>query len=97
MSRRKKQRIGLCHVCGQNKILTKDHIPPDNLFLKPKPSNMITVFTCEVCNGGTKLDDEYFRIYITAGAVPKTPLGNLWDQKVVGSTLARSAALKKIG
>jgi hypothetical protein len=55
---------------------------------------MITVPTCEPCNNGAKLDDEYFRACIATGGTPGTKQGELWKEKFVDSTLARSPALK---
>ena len=44
-----------------------DHVPPKNLFLKPRPS-LITVPACRECNSEASLDDEYFRSVIVARA-----------------------------
>ena len=40
-----------------------------------------------------KLDDEYFRFWVTAGAHPNTKLSEVWKDKVVGSSFKRSPAL----
>lgn len=53
-----------CVYCGVVGELTSDHIPPKNLFSKPRPSNLITVPCCEPCNKGIELDDEYFRLVV---------------------------------
>lgn len=45
--------------------MTDDHIPPKNLFRKPYPNNLITVPSCKPCNGGSSMDDEYFRLWAT--------------------------------
>jgi hypothetical protein len=39
-----------------------DHIPPKNLFPKPRPSDLITVPACSTCHKPTSKDDEYFRL-----------------------------------
>src|SRR5687768_10631148 len=66
MSRRnRKQRVGQCVYCGQMRPLTVDHIPPRNLFAKPRPQ-LITVPACEECNGSASMDDEYFRLMLTS-------------------------------
>ena len=54
------QQVKECVYCGSTENLTKDHIPPKNLFAKPRPSNLITVPSCASCNGGFQLDDDYF-------------------------------------
>jgi hypothetical protein len=58
---------GSCAYCGSHEQLTKDHVPPANLFGRPRPSNLITVPCCLPCNRHLAKDDEYFRIVITAG------------------------------
>jgi hypothetical protein len=56
--------VGVCTYCGKTAPLTPDHVPPKNLFLSPRPSNLITVPSCEICNGGASKDDEYFKTMI---------------------------------
>ncbi len=50
-----------CVFCGTTEGLTSDHVPPDNLFPTPRPSNLITVPSCHECNHGSSKDDTYFR------------------------------------
>lgn len=50
-----------CIYCGAAEATTRDHIPPKSLYGKPRPSGLITVPSCEDCNRGFSLDDEYFR------------------------------------
>jgi hypothetical protein len=90
---RSRERIGTCPICSQGKLLSKDHVPPKGVFLPPRPTNTITVWTCQCCNQGTKLDDEYFRLYIASSADPGTEHYRLWKEKVVASTLRRSPKL----
>ncbi len=92
--KRKEIRVGICPVCVEERPLTDDHIPPRGIFLKPRPPNTITVLTCSDCNGRSKLDDEYFRVYIAAAAEPGSHLYRLWKEKVVESTFRRSPALR---
>jgi hypothetical protein len=55
----------ICAYCGSSDNLTKDHVPPKNLFPKPKPNNLITVHACPNCHSKTTAkDDEYFRVKI---------------------------------
>jgi hypothetical protein len=58
------QRIGVCIYCGKQGPITDDHTPPENLFDKPKPSNLITVPACRKCHGPWSKEDEYFRLKI---------------------------------
>jgi hypothetical protein len=61
MARRTKSKRGRCTYCGAKRIVTDDHVPPKNIFLPPRPSNLVTVPACRPCHGATSADDEYFR------------------------------------
>lgn len=87
-------KIGPCALCGKARRVTREHVPPKNLFLPPRPGNTITVPVCELCNHGYHLDDEYFRVFVAALAEPRTRLWRLWKERVVGSSFARSGGLK---
>jgi hypothetical protein len=52
----------ICVYCG-GEGTTYDHIPPKNLFSKPRPQ-LITVPACQPCNAGASQDDEYLRIFL---------------------------------
>jgi len=60
MAKRKRRR-GECVYCSEVRPLTRDHVPPRNLFGAAPPDNLITVPCCTVCNGRASKDDEYFR------------------------------------
>ncbi len=64
----KPKKMGKCAYCGKERSLTRDHIPPRNIFPKPRPSDLITVPCCEECRQGWSKDDEYFRSVIVNGA-----------------------------
>jgi len=51
-----------CAYCGEEKKLTRDHVPPRVFFSKPCPDRMLVVPACFGCNQGYKADDEYTRI-----------------------------------
>ncbi|SCY44441.1 HNH endonuclease [Desulfoluna spongiiphila] len=56
-----------CIYCGNyfdQSEITKDHIPPKNIFRKPRPNNLITVPCCSGCHSKTTQDDEYFRLNV---------------------------------
>ncbi len=57
--------IKVCIYCGSGPPLEDDHIPPKNLFARPRPSNLITVPACSNCNRQASKDDEYFRLVLT--------------------------------
>lgn len=51
-----------CAYCGSRQDVTRDHVPPKNVFSKPRPSDLITVPACRSCNSSASKDDEYFRL-----------------------------------
>lgn len=55
----------LCVICGASDATTKDHIPPKNIFLKPRPNDLITVPACRKCNSGNSKHDEEFRVFLS--------------------------------
>ncbi|MFA6185869.1 MAG: hypothetical protein WC770_01475 [Phycisphaerae bacterium] len=96
MSKKTEQKHkGICVLCGKEEYLTREHVPPKNLFSKPRPKNTITAWTCKPCNASYSQDEEYFRIYIAAGASPDSDCGRLWKEKVENSTFSRSPALRQ--
>lgn len=54
-----------CVYCGNKTQVTKDHIPPKNLFGQPRPNNLITAPSCYKCNSNFSNDDEYFRFSLS--------------------------------
>lgn len=54
--------------------MTDDHVPPKNLFAKPRP-HLIVISACGECHSSTSKDDEYFRLTVCmsegAGGHPK--------------------------
>lgn len=94
MSSNAPKKFGICALCGKRRPITREHVPPKNLFLPPRPTNTITVPVCEPCNHGFHLDDEYFRVYVSCVAEPNTLLRRLWKEKVVESSFVRGGGLK---
>ena len=62
--RREKER---CAYCDRKRGSTRDHVPPQCVFLRPLPGNMITVPSCKKCQGSSE-DDEYFSVLMLRGA-----------------------------
>lgn len=87
----------ICAYCGGSKRLTDDHIPPKNLFSKPRPSSLITVPACETCHSRTSKDDEYFRIKLClrddAGNHPSAR--NTWEALFRSLSRKEAAGLRK--
>ena len=63
---------GRCCYCGKIAPVTKDHIPPKNLFPRPRPSNLITVPCCQHCREGWSDDDEYFRAILLSSELTES-------------------------
>lgn len=53
--------MGVCVYCG-DPADTEDHVPPECLFPKPRPADLIRVPSCKLCNNRASKDDEYFRL-----------------------------------
>lgn len=88
-------KIKWCYLCRGTENLTRDHVPPENLFPKPKPSNLITVPCCKSCNAGFSKLDEQFRVFVST-PVNVSDIGKaVMRSKVFGGSLKKSPALKK--
>jgi hypothetical protein len=86
--------VGECAYCGEQRELTRDHIPPRCLFGKPRPADLITVPSCVDCNQKASKHDEYFRIAVTTGIDrEKFPRENTDSVRAINS-LARPASLR---
>src|SRR5581483_1787616 len=75
----RKRNRGPCVYCGQP-ATTRDHIPPQCLFGKKKPSNLITVPACAACNHGAKLNDEYAMRLALVDGTERTRAGREVDE-----------------
>lgn len=84
-----------CYLCGSIENLTRDHIPPKNLFPSPKPTDLITIWCCRECNEKFSLIDESFRVF-TSSVINRSKSGEwIWDNKVMRSSFKRSPNLKQ--
>ena len=85
-------KIKWCYLCRATENLTRDHVPPENLFPKPKPSNLITVPCCKTCNEGFSKLDEQFRAFVSSAA-NVTEIGKMVMRSYVfGGCLKKSPA-----
>lgn len=82
-----------CVLCGKNIATTREHVPPKNLFKKPRPDNLITVPACENCNSGSSKDDEYFLHFVATIVSPNEhpDLKHLLKKKVFKSLKRKQA------
>jgi hypothetical protein len=88
-----KPNLKQCIYCGSHEKITSDHVPPRCLFSKPRP-HLITVPACENCNNSARLDDEYFRIVVSAGVENNLEGQRVWREGVI-RTLRRSEKLRQ--
>lgn len=57
---------GTCAYCGKRRAVSVDHVPPKNLFPRPRPDNLITVPACRQCHSDAcSQDDQYFCLTLT--------------------------------
>ncbi len=91
-----------CYLCGKKAsetpegTLTRDHLPPRNLFPDPRPSDLITVPCCQRCNHEAHDDDEYFRLVVSGYYNSNTIGRRIWKEKAVGSTLKKRRLRKSV-
>jgi hypothetical protein len=83
---RKNTKPHICAYCGSSDSLTKDHVPPKNLFPKPRPHNLVKVLACNNCHSQTSKDDEYFRLKI----LMRNGISSNLAARVVWNTVLRS-------
>lgn len=86
--------IKWCYLCRTMEDLTSDHLPPRNLFPKPRPSNLITVPCCKSCNGGFSKLDEQVRVFLSMPLNASETGKNVRREKVFGGSLKKSPALR---
>ena len=86
----------ICAICG-GVASTDDHIPPQNLYPKPRPPNLQlhTVPACKSCNNGASADDEEFKMIVGVSIGDVQP--NL-DEIVLSlrSTMAANGRLDRV-
>lgn len=84
-----------CYLCRSTENLTRDHLPPKNLFPEPRPSNLITVPCCKTCNERFSKLDEQVRVFMCMPVNVSEAGKNVMRQKVFGGSLKKSPALRK--
>jgi hypothetical protein len=78
------RKIGECVYCLDTAELSRDHVPPKAFFPEPRPSDLITVPSCERCNHAAALDEEYVAALLNFGpagdSVEGQRLKPKWDR-----------------
>lgn len=85
----------LCYYCGAPST-SKDHLPPSCIFPDPKPSNRISVPSCDQHNSVQSKDDEYFRWFITTASGTNPVARAHIEDKVVRQFKKRPKLLRAI-
>src|SRR4051812_7520076 len=86
-----------CAICGEREAATRDHVPPVSVFLRPRPSNLVTVPACWHCNNGASFDDEHFRNYLALHVGGRSASGKrLWDQSAVRGMRRNQRFLREV-
>lgn len=104
----KSKSIEVCYLCGRQlrsfklaagekpppDFKTRDHVPPEGLFLPPKPDDLFVVPCCFECNNQYSGFDERLRI---AASMPfdRNQAGqSILNEKVLGGTLAKGRQMQ---
>ena len=89
-------RVGQCHLCGELKPLTRDHVPQLALYpkrIRPAVPNLNTVLACSDCNNAASIVDEVLKVFV--GLVGDAP----WPKEMrdgVDSTLRKNRRLARL-
>jgi len=73
MARMKSKRRGICYLCGEEGIMTDDHVPPRCLAPKANNSIFYKLPACETCNKALTVQESRFRDYVVAYAKDGVP------------------------
>jgi len=84
-----------CVLCDKNDATTTEHIPPKSMYLKPRPSNLITVPACNICNTGTSKEDEQFKVFLSFLVGDSEPETKQYFEKHVSPTIKHAHGLRK--
>lgn len=85
--KKSRRQIRECVYCGEIKEVSREHVIPKCLFVKPYPPNLITVKACDDCNNAKSLNDDYFRDFLVADNwVSQSPIAQqIFHQKMLSS------------
>jgi hypothetical protein len=85
----------LCAICAEKDAVSMDHVPPQSIFPKPRPEDLITVPACSECNAGGSMTDEEFKVHLSLLAGVETPeTRKLWQRGAL-RTLANNQRLAR--
>lgn len=90
------KREGKCQLCGEIKLLTRDHIPQLSLYpktIRASVPNLNTVSACADCNNAANVVDEVLKVFV--GLVADAP----WPDQLrdgVDATLRKNQRLARL-
>jgi hypothetical protein len=84
-----------CVICNKRPAVTRDHIPPKGIFIKPRPDNLICVPSCHECNLGSSGLDERFRVYLGLHAAGAGGQGEEFFKQEALKTLDHNRKLRR--
>ncbi|TPI13053.1 hypothetical protein FJW06_15490 [Mesorhizobium sp. B4-1-3] len=83
-----KRRPACCALCGELRLVTREHVVPRGLYPDSKASSRfqrIVIPTCHTCNNGTADDDAHFRNVVTIAGDANPAVKELWDGPIMRS------------
>ena len=91
-----KRKIRECVYCGEVKEVSKEHVIPKCLFIKPYPPNLITVKACDDCNNAKSQNDDYLRDFLVADNwVSRSPTAQKVFEKMLSSHRQGSSVIAR--
>ena len=81
-----------CAYCGAV-ATTRDHVPPKCLLEKPLPNGLLTVPSCNDCNNGFSLDEQYLQVVLAQIGFEPHLMEKVDKGGVVDRALMRAPAL----
>lgn len=98
MGKQGRRKKGRCAYCGEHGEITRDHVIPRSLFLRPLPDDMVTVPACGDCNSRKARHDDFLRDLLTSdiqGA--ESPIAQrIFQEKVLSSNRQGKSLVARI-
>jgi hypothetical protein len=83
-----KRRAARCALCGEVRLVTKEHVVPRGLYPPSKANSRfqpIVIPTCATCNNVTSDDDVHFRNVVTIAGDQNSAVTELWEEPITRS------------
>lgn len=81
----KKEKRGICYLCGKEGIMTDDHVPPRCLAPNTNNSIFYHLPACETCNKALTVQEGRFRDYVVAYAKDGIPEAEAAFEKMLSN------------